>query len=62
MIEFKDVHKWFGELHVLKGINLKVESAEVLVVSGPSAWAKSTFTPSITRLNASRRASSSSTP
>ena len=31
MIEFRGVHKWFGELHVLKGIQLKVAPAEVLV-------------------------------
>jgi len=40
MIEFKDVHKWFGELHVLKGIHLKVDPAEVMVVCGPSGSAR----------------------
>jgi ABC-type polar amino acid transport system ATPase subunit len=50
MIEFKDVHKWFGELHVLKGINLKVEPAEVLVVCGPSGSGKSTLIRCINRL------------
>ena len=43
MIEFREVHKWFGELHVLKGINLKVAPAEVLVVCGPSGSGKSTI-------------------
>jgi polar amino acid transport system ATP-binding protein len=52
MIEFKDVHKWFGELHVLKGINLKVDPAEVLVVCGPSGSGKSTLIRCINRLEA----------
>jgi len=50
MIEFKDVHKWFGELHVLKGIHLKVDPAEVLVVCGPSGSGKSTLIRCINRL------------
>ncbi len=50
MIEFKDVHKWFGELHVLKGIRLKVDPAEVLVVCGPSGSGKSTLIRCINRL------------
>jgi polar amino acid transport system ATP-binding protein len=52
MIEFRDVHKWFGELHVLKGINLKVDPAEVLVVCGPSGSGKSTLIRCINRLEA----------
>jgi polar amino acid transport system ATP-binding protein len=50
MIEFKDVHKWFGELHVLNGISLKVAPAEVLVVCGPSGSGKSTLIRCINRL------------
>jgi ABC-type polar amino acid transport system ATPase subunit len=50
MIEFDDVHKWFGELHVLKGIHLKVDPAEVLVVCGPSGSGKSTLIRCINRL------------
>jgi ABC-type polar amino acid transport system ATPase subunit len=50
MIEFRDVHKWFGELHVLKGINLKVAPAEVVVVCGPSGSGKSTLIRCINRL------------
>jgi polar amino acid transport system ATP-binding protein len=50
MIEFSDVHKWFGELHVLKGVNLKVDPAEVLVVCGPSGSGKSTLIRCINRL------------
>ncbi len=43
VIEFRDVHKWFGSLHVLKGINLTVEEGEVVVVIGPSGSGKSTM-------------------
>jgi polar amino acid transport system ATP-binding protein len=50
MIEFRDVHKWFGELHVLRGISLKVAPAEVLVVCGPSGSGKSTLIRCINRL------------
>jgi polar amino acid transport system ATP-binding protein len=50
MIEFKDVHKWFGELHVLRGISLRVDPAEVLVVCGPSGSGKSTLIRCINRL------------
>jgi polar amino acid transport system ATP-binding protein len=42
-IEFKDVNKWFGKLHVLRGINLTVARGEVVVVCGPSGSGKSTL-------------------
>jgi polar amino acid transport system ATP-binding protein len=50
MIDFTDVHKWFGRLHVLNGINLRVAPAEVLVVCGPSGSGKSTLIRCINRL------------
>ncbi|MGH2674466.1 MAG: amino acid ABC transporter ATP-binding protein [Actinomycetota bacterium] len=37
------VHKWFGDLHVLQGIDLTVEPREVVVVIGPSGSGKSTL-------------------
>ncbi|OEF97801.1 amino acid ABC transporter ATP-binding protein [Desulfuribacillus alkaliarsenatis] len=43
MIEVKDLHKKFGDLHVLKGINASVKEKEVVVVIGPSGSGKSTF-------------------
>lgn len=43
MIQSKDLHKQFGELHVLKGINAEVKEKEVVVVIGPSGSGKSTF-------------------
>ncbi|MGH2545726.1 MAG: amino acid ABC transporter ATP-binding protein [Actinomycetota bacterium] len=43
MIRMEGVHKWFGDLHVLKGIDLQVEPREVVVVIGPSGSGKSTL-------------------
>ncbi|MBP7528628.1 MAG: amino acid ABC transporter ATP-binding protein [Syntrophorhabdaceae bacterium] len=50
MITFKDVNKWFKELHVLKDINLHVNQGEVVVVCGPSGSGKSTLIRTINRL------------
>jgi putative glutamine transport system ATP-binding protein len=43
MIEIEGVHKYFGHLHVLKGIDLKIASGEKLVIIGPSGSGKSTL-------------------
>ena len=50
IIEMKDVHKWFGSLHVLQGINLTVRKGERVVVCGPSGSGKSTMIRCINRL------------
>jgi putative ABC transport system ATP-binding protein len=42
-IELSDVHKWYGEFHVLKGINLAVARGERIVICGPSGSGKSTL-------------------
>lgn len=52
MIEFRRVNKWFGSLHVLKDIDLKIEAGEVVVVCGPSGSGKSTLIRCINRLEA----------
>ena len=50
MIEFREVHKHFGALHVLRGIDLTVNEREVVVVIGPSGSGKSTMIRTINRL------------
>ncbi|ETT58101.1 amino acid ABC transporter ATP-binding protein [Paenibacillus sp. FSL H8-0457] len=43
MITVKDLHKSFGKLDILKGINIEIAKGEVVVVIGPSGSGKSTF-------------------
>ncbi|MBQ3151095.1 MAG: amino acid ABC transporter ATP-binding protein [Clostridia bacterium] len=43
MIRVEDLHKSFGELQVLKGINQEIRKGEVVVIVGPSGSGKSTF-------------------
>ena len=43
MISIKNVHKRFGKLHVLKGIDARVSEKEVVVIIGPSGSGKSTL-------------------
>jgi ABC-type polar amino acid transport system ATPase subunit len=50
MISFKNVNKWFGDLHVLDTIDLQVAQGEVVVVCGPSGSGKSTLIRCINRL------------
>ncbi len=55
MIIFRDVHKWFGDFHVLRGVNVTVNRGEVVVVCGPSGGGKSTFIRTINRLEEHQR-------
>ena len=43
LIRLEGIHKWFGDLHVLKGIDLSLSEGQVLVVIGPSGSGKSTL-------------------
>jgi ABC-type polar amino acid transport system ATPase subunit len=43
IVEANDIHKYYGNLHVLKGISMKVHEGEVVVIVGPSGSGKSTF-------------------
>lgn len=52
VVEFHDVNKWFGSLHVLKDVNLRIEKGEVVVLCGPSGSGKSTLIRCINRLEA----------
>jgi ABC-type polar amino acid transport system ATPase subunit len=52
VIEFHQVNKWFGALHVLRDIDLEIETGEVVVVCGPSGSGKSTLIRCINRLEA----------
>ena len=51
----RDVHKWFGQLHVLRGIDLTVRTGEVVVIFGASGSGKSTFIRTINRLEEHQR-------
>jgi ABC-type polar amino acid transport system ATPase subunit len=43
MVRIENLHKYFGKLHVLKGITNHVAQGEVVVIIGPSGSGKSTF-------------------
>ncbi|MCB0120777.1 MAG: ATP-binding cassette domain-containing protein, partial [Caldilineaceae bacterium] len=50
IIVCRDVHKWYGDFHVLRGINMDVKPGEVIVICGPSGSGKSTFIRCMNRL------------
>jgi polar amino acid transport system ATP-binding protein len=50
MIEFRNVNKWFGPLHVLVDVTAEVKKGEVVVVCGPSGSGKSTLIRTVNRL------------
>jgi general L-amino acid transport system ATP-binding protein len=55
MIQMIDVHKWYGQFHVLKDINLTVNKGERIVICGPSGSGKSTLIRCINRLEEHQR-------
>lgn len=55
IIEIIDMHKWFGEFHVLKHIDLTVQRGERIVICGPSGSGKSTLIRCINRLEEHQR-------
>jgi general L-amino acid transport system ATP-binding protein len=55
VIELNGVHKWYGEFHVLKDINLTVEKGERIVICGPSGSGKSTAIRCINHLEEHQR-------
>ena len=50
IISIDGMHKWFGDFHVLKNINLRVDRGERIVICGPSGSGKSTLIRCINRL------------
>jgi general L-amino acid transport system ATP-binding protein len=51
----RDVHKWFGAFHALKGISMTIYKGEVIVIFGPSGSGKSTFIRTLNRLEEHQR-------
>ena len=51
----RDVHKWFGAFHVLRGVTTTVKRGEVVVIFGPSGSGKSTFIRTLNRLEEHQR-------
>jgi general L-amino acid transport system ATP-binding protein len=55
IIEIAEMHKWFGDFHVLQDINLTVKKQERIVICGPSGSGKSTLIRCINRLEEHQR-------
>jgi general L-amino acid transport system ATP-binding protein len=55
VIEIIEMHKWFGDFHVLQGIDLTVRKKERIVICGPSGSGKSTLIRCINRLEEHQR-------
>ena len=55
IIVAKGVHKWFGNFHALRGVDMTVKRGEKIVILGPSGSGKSTFIRCINRLEEHQR-------
>ncbi len=55
IIVCRDVHKWYGRFHALRGISMEVRKGEVVVIFGPSGSGKSTFIRTLNRLEEHQR-------
>jgi general L-amino acid transport system ATP-binding protein len=55
IIVCRDVHKWYGQFHALRGINMEIQTGEVIVIFGPSGSGKSTFIRTLNRLEEHQR-------
>ncbi len=56
-VKLEGVHKWYGEFHVLKNINLEVRRGERIVICGPSGSGKSTMIRCVNRLEEHQKGS-----
>ncbi|MGC6530791.1 MAG: amino acid ABC transporter ATP-binding protein [Candidatus Puniceispirillaceae bacterium] len=57
VVKITDMHKWYGQFHVLKDINLDVAQGERIVICGPSGSGKSTLIRCINRLEVHQQGS-----
>lgn len=55
IISVQGVHKWYGDFHALRDVNMEVKKREVIVIFGPSGSGKSTFIRTINRLEEHQR-------
>jgi general L-amino acid transport system ATP-binding protein len=54
-VDIIGMHKWYGDFHVLRDINMRVRKGERIVICGPSGSGKSTMIRCINRLEEHQR-------